>query len=167
MAEFTDAMFMAHPAYRATFGGTIRRNSFRKAIIRLKERQYVIERSSLPGSFVLTVKGRRYIDGVLSVLQIKKTLSEAPLAWDGKWMILVFDIPEKRKKERRYLRCELVASGFLRMQKSVWITPHAIDKTFIDRLNTIGKLGRNIEFIVAESMSNDAKYKKLFKIDPT
>ena len=76
----------------------------------------------------------------------------------------MFDIPEKRKRERRLLRYELSALGFKKMQKSVWLTPFAPDTSFVDRLNAIGKLGGNVEFLVAESISNVEKYKKLFGV---
>ncbi len=96
------------------------------------------------------------------VKDIASTIKNTWLPWDGKWRLLVFDIPEKHRCERRLLRFELYTSGFRRLQKSVWLTPYRVDGAFVDRLNSIGKLGGNIEFMVIESLSNAAKYKKLF-----
>ncbi len=44
--------------------------------------------------------------------------------WDSKWRIVVFDIPERRRKERNLLRERLKALGFGRLQDSVWLSPY-------------------------------------------
>lgn len=40
--------------------------------------------------------------------------------WDGKWKLVIFDIPEKRRSARQFLRKKLVEWGFRKWQKSVW-----------------------------------------------
>lgn len=42
--------------------------------------------------------------------------------WDGKWLIIIFDIPEKNRKIRQILRYRLREWGFKQWQKSVWAT---------------------------------------------
>lgn len=49
---------------------------------------------------------------------IKKLLAEE--AWDGKWRIVIFDIPEKHRKLRKILRSKLREWEFKLWQKSVW-----------------------------------------------
>ncbi|MDP3963301.1 MAG: hypothetical protein Q8Q39_02270 [bacterium] len=163
--EFTDAMFMAHPAYRAIFRSH-KKDSLRIAIRRLEQKEMIVRVPSVPGKFMLTPKGKRYIDQVLCRIGAFKKAEtiKNEFVWDGKWRILVFDVPEKRKKERRLLRYELFASGFRKMQRSVWISPHQVNAQFIERLNGIGKLGGNIEFVVAESISNEHTYMKIFSL---
>ena len=46
-----------------------------------------------------------------------------PKHWDKKWRIVLFDIPETRKKIRDALRQKLKNIGFLEFQKSVFIYP--------------------------------------------
>lgn len=41
--------------------------------------------------------------------------------WDGKWRIVIWDIPEKRRLARDLLRYKLKQLGFERLQKSVWV----------------------------------------------
>ena len=48
--------------------------------------------------------------------------------------IVMFDVPEKEEKKRRYLRAELVALGFELLQKSVWIGGGPLPKEFIEYL---------------------------------
>lgn len=48
--------------------------------------------------------------------------------WDGRWRILFFDVPEKRKDARDAVRAYLRRWGFLQVQKSVWLTPWPCDE---------------------------------------
>jgi DNA-binding transcriptional regulator PaaX len=43
--------------------------------------------------------------------------------WDGRWRIVFFDIPEKRRKARDALRDKLRDLGFYELQKSVFVHP--------------------------------------------
>ncbi len=54
----------------------------------------------------------------LEVLAIPK-----PPKWDGKWRIVMFDIPEKYKTPRDYLSRKLKQLGMIQLQKSVWVYP--------------------------------------------
>ncbi len=42
--------------------------------------------------------------------------------WDGKWRILIFDVPEKRRIVRDVLRSKLKNWGLVPWQQSVWVT---------------------------------------------
>ncbi|OGF78037.1 CRISPR-associated endonuclease Cas2 [Candidatus Giovannonibacteria bacterium RIFCSPLOWO2_02_FULL_43_11b] len=44
--------------------------------------------------------------------------------WDGKWRIVIFDVPETRKKTRDSLRGHLKRLGFYEFQKSVFAIPY-------------------------------------------
>lgn len=46
-----------------------------------------------------------------------------PKEWDKKWRLVIFDIPESRRKERVALRKKLQEMGFYQCQKSAWIYP--------------------------------------------
>lgn len=43
--------------------------------------------------------------------------------WDKKWRLVIFDIPESRRKERVALRKKLKDMEFYQCQKSAWIHP--------------------------------------------
>ena len=45
---------------------------------------------------------------------------------DGKWTMLIFDIPENRRKLRGLLRSVIYNAGFKMLQKSVWISPYEV-----------------------------------------
>lgn len=43
--------------------------------------------------------------------------------WDGKWRMILFDVPQKQASARVRLRRSLAERGFGYLQNSVWITP--------------------------------------------
>lgn len=51
-----------------------------------------------------------------------------PVRWDGKWRLIMFDVPEKRKKIRDTLRLLLRNAGFVHFQDSAWIQPYPCDE---------------------------------------
>ncbi len=44
--------------------------------------------------------------------------------WDKKWRMVIFDVPEKKKKERRALSAKLKDLCFYPLQESVYIYPY-------------------------------------------
>ncbi len=43
--------------------------------------------------------------------------------WDGKWRVILLDVPESRKEERDALRYLLKKAGFACLKNAVWISP--------------------------------------------
>ncbi|OGY97845.1 MAG: hypothetical protein A3A43_03585 [Candidatus Liptonbacteria bacterium RIFCSPLOWO2_01_FULL_56_20] len=58
-------------------------------------------------------------------------------AMGPKNMIIAFDIPEKDKRKRNWLRIELVCLGFEMLQKSVWFGPAPLPQAFIASLEKL------------------------------
>lgn len=63
----------------------------------------------------LTQKGEQKIAGALPLYQ-------PLLQWDGNWMFVIFDIPEKLRFKRNILRAYLERWKFGRLQDSVWVS---------------------------------------------
>lgn len=53
--------------------------------------------------------------------------------WDEKWRMVNFDIPEKNRNIRDKLRYSLGQIGFKSLQRSLWISPLALD-SFIEKI---------------------------------
>jgi len=71
------------------------------------------------GEIYLTSKGKtRWMNYQLNNLVLKQQKK-----WDKKWRIILFDIPEKKRKIRDSLRKKIKGLGFLEFQKSVFIYP--------------------------------------------
>lgn len=58
--------------------------------------------------------------------------------WDGKWRLVFWDIPEKRKNIRDLLRHKLKQLGFVKCQKSVWVTKKNCTKILRDYIKSVG-----------------------------
>ena len=81
--------------------------------------------------------------------------------WDGKFRILVFDVPEKLRKGRDALRWKIRRLGFRELQKSVFVIPFEC-KDEIDFVVDFFGLGKHVHYGVLESIS-DELYVKLEK----
>ena len=74
------------------------------------------------GSITLTLtdEGRKYaLRYHLETLSVKR-----PKKWDGKWRVVMYDIPEGMRRLRGELRHVLRSLGFVEVQKSVFAHPY-------------------------------------------
>lgn len=55
----------------------------------------------------------------LDTMQIKK-----PAKWDGRWRIIIYDIPQYKRKASNAFREKLRSLGLFKLQKSVWISAY-------------------------------------------
>lgn len=53
-------------------------------------------------------------------------------------LLLIYDIPEGRKKERDWFRRQLKNFDFMMIQRSVWVGPSPLPLEFTDYLKRIG-----------------------------
>jgi CRISPR-associated endonuclease Cas2 len=105
----------------------------------------------------LTPKG----EAVLRRLELSDYQIQRPKRWDGRWRVLIFDIPEKRKSLREKVRHTLISIGFIRAQDSVWIYPYD-SEDLITLLKADFKIGKDLLYLVVEQMEYDTTYKKYF-----
>lgn len=101
--------------------------------------------------------------GELRLLKYQKGISQTKKKWDGKWRIVIFDIWEKNKKKRDFLRQELVGFGFIKLQNSVWITPYECED-YINLLKADIGLGKSVIYIVADKVDGEMKFKRIFDL---
>lgn len=52
-------------------------------------------------------------------------------------LLLVYDIPEERKKERDWFRRQLIKFEYVMIQKSVWVGPSPLPEDFLNYLKEI------------------------------
>lgn len=71
--------------------------------------------------------------------------------WDRKWRIVIFDIEEKERKNRDYLRIKLKEVGFGMIQESVWISPYDVALDFREFINSNG-LGSRVFVMEANKL---------------
>lgn len=81
--------------------------------------------------------------------------------WDGRWRILIFDIPEKIRWKRDLLRKELRDFWFYPLQKSVWVYPYPLPADFFDLWEDIN-FGKQLVLVESAKIENDAELRSFF-----
>ncbi|TSC77679.1 MAG: phenylacetic acid degradation operon negative regulatory protein [Parcubacteria group bacterium Gr01-1014_24] len=92
----------------------------------------------------------------IDLIKIKK-----PKKWDGKWRLVMFDIPIRFTKGREALRYHLKELDFFQFQKSAWIYPYPCEDEIIFIADFFG-VGKYVEVLTAESILRDEKIKRHF-----
>lgn len=87
-----------------------------------------------------------------------------PKKWDGKWRIVIFDIKEYRREIRDQLRQTLIHVGFTRLQQSVWVYPYDCEDLIV-MLKADFEIGKDVLYIIADSIENDRFLRKKFDLD--
>lgn len=100
--------------------------------------------------------------GEIQVLVLKTRLP-IQAKWDGKWRMVVFDIPEHANRERTQLRRLLLANNFCKLQASVYISPRPINREAISYLKDTGLI-KYIRFARIDELDEDKDLKKKFDL---
>ena len=113
------------------FGVPKANSSFSSTLSRMKSRGLVKKDSD---KWSITDLGKRY-------LERKKNLMiqfDSPFEIHSpRNLLLMFDIPEKRSRERYWFRTHLKKFNYIMIQKSVWVGPSPLSKEFKDYIKEI------------------------------
>lgn len=107
----------------------------------------------------VTLKGRK----ALAFEQAKVALKNQKKKWDGRWRMVVFDIPERRRLIRNRLRTIMLEIGFIRLQDSVWVYPYDCED-FVALLKAELKIGKDVLYAIADTIEHDKDIRKHFHI---
>lgn len=122
----------------------------------------LIEKRKLPDGkieVIISKNGeKRAMIENLSEMKIKR-----PPKWDGYFWIVMFDIPEKRKRVRDALRYHLKKMDFYELQKSVFVLPFPCVKE-IKFLAEYYNIRKHIRMIEARSIDHEQEIIKRFKL---
>lgn len=136
----------------------IDRHTAYRTLCYAKRRSWITVKESAAGmEVVLTERGRRY----RQLINLHQPLQDEQ--WDGKWRIVIFDIPHKVKRRRDNLRYMLRQLGFVQLQKSVWITPYRC-REHIEALKQLIGLHRGIHLVTAIEIEHEAEFKRKFNL---
>jgi DNA-binding transcriptional regulator PaaX len=148
---FTDYYSSYRNMYRRLYGKEYRienrknrkqfeqdRHKFYNLLIYLSKQGFVgkKELSNKKTSWFLTKTGLVK----LGKLQIKKSCAGFKITNNEKdfWKIITFDVPEKEKFKRSWLRSQLIILNFKMLQKSVWIGDSKLPEKFLEDLKNLG-----------------------------
>lgn len=102
------------------------------------------------GYLILTKAGRTE----LARKQLAQYKIENPRKWDGRWRMIIFDIPEKRRRTRDQIRHTLNNIGFFRLQDSIWVYPYNCED-LIALLKSDMQIGKDLLYVIADSLEGD------------
>lgn len=116
-----------------------------------------IEQNGEDFTIRLTEKGQKRLTKINLTTPLKQ------VKWDGKWRILLFDIPNKKTDARNALRQTLRELGMQKLQNSAWVTPWDCSAQFLTMKYVYG-IEPYITLVVADSIDEEEKWKKQFKL---
>lgn len=109
-----------------------KKKTINNSISYLKSKKYVtIEADHIK----ISSSGKQYLVRRQAMLRVFKS----PFSRNApKNLLVLFDIPEKRKSEREWFRRQLLEFGYQMVQKSVWVGPSPLPKEFVAYVKKIG-----------------------------
>lgn len=111
------AIMVDDPVYQRYYKKLSSRK-FSRLIYYLKKNN-LIKVKSLEGKKGFTVTKK----GLSKALQASFKIQDKKRREDGKWIMLIFDMPQRHEKSRRLLRSILENLGYKLLQHSVWVCP--------------------------------------------
>jgi len=112
------------------------------------------------GYYQLTKEGEK----LLRRWELANYSLKRPKRWDGKWRMVIFDIPEKKKRVRMQVLSLFHQAGFYRLQDSVWVYPYDCED-IIGLLKTDFGVGREMLYVIANEIENDKHLRSEFGLN--
>ena len=130
------------------FGADSAKERYRvKRTVKRLEEQGVIKHRIKNGKeeFVVTKKGKTH----LAELLVDDLFIRQPAKWDGRWRVLIYDIPNKKDLERRELNRVVSEIGMKSVQQSVFVSPYPC-KAQIDAIARHYDLDKHLAYFEAD-----------------
>lgn len=108
----------------------------------------------------ITAAGKQFFDLEAAKLAAR---TRRKSRWDRRYRMVIFDIPEKRKADRQRLRLLVRELGFLRLQDSVWVTPHESEE-LVTLIKADLRFGKDVMYVIVEAIENDSWIRKHFNL---
>lgn len=141
-------------------GKGYRKDRLRQTLKRLQKKKLIEMVETKDGPVVkITENGlTRAMKYKLEEMRIKEQKS-----WDKKWRIVIFDIPDNKRRIRDEFRERLKQLGFFRLQESVFV--HAFpcfDE--VEFLRQVYGVGIDVARIVGKEIEGDDRLRAFFKV---
>lgn len=133
----------------------------RRTLKRLKKQKYVAVHESRDGKTTVTITKNGMVRALtyeLNMLSIQK-----PTHWDGKWRVVIFDVPEKDKKLRDTFRMRLRQMGLYQLQKSVYVSPYPSFNE-IEFLRELYGIAVTVLYLTVEKIEDDTFLRTHFNL---
>ena len=134
-----------------------------RAITNLKKKHLIDIQEEKDGSIkvCLTENGKKLI----LQYELDKIKIEKPKKWDGKWRVIIYDIPQSLRKASDAFRRKIRELGMYQLQKSIWVYPYDCIKE-LDFLCAIYQipLADCVLYFRAEELPKQKEIKQFFSL---
>ncbi len=107
----------------------------------------------------VTDKGRK----ILLSYDFENIALSPPRKWDGLFRVIIFDIPERKKRARKLFHLKLKEMGLYLLQDSVFITPYECRKE-IEYLRNYLFIAPHVQYLLVKNLDDKEKIKRYFNI---
>ena len=83
--------------------------------------------------------------------------------WDGKWRLIIYDVASTKRANSEIFRTMLTKLRFLKLQKSVYLTPFKCEDE-IEYLRLLFGIGTEVQILKIGSLENETAYRRYFGI---
>jgi DNA-binding transcriptional regulator PaaX len=140
-------------------------NSFYTALSRLMRRGVICK---IKNTYELGVKGQYQVlrSYVLANQRNNRNTEHKILQkpWDGKWRVVVFDVPERQRPLRDFLRNTMKRLGAHELLRSIWIYPYRLPHYLQKVMASEFYRGKAYSFTTAD-IEYDSHLRKAFKLN--
>lgn len=133
-----------------------RRYRERLALERLIDQGYIARKGEYAS---ITIRGRRSLGQIVDSVRA----SAEQQKWDGKWRIIMFDIPERLRRSRNVIRGILKRVGFRKLQHSTWIFPYECEE-LSEFIRDDPLITRHVLYGTLERIQDDDRFRKSFSL---
>ncbi|MBI3342623.1 hypothetical protein HY032_00505 [Candidatus Gottesmanbacteria bacterium] len=129
--------------------------------MRRLEAQKLIKYAVVEGQDVVTItkEGKtKILKYALENLEVKK-----PQSWDGRWRVVIYDIPVRDRSLQWVIRDALKTMGFYQMQESVYLFPHPCYDE-VEFLRSFYGVGAMVKYLLVTKLEDDAPYRQYFGV---
>lgn len=132
-----------------------------KMVNQLSKQKYVSIQEKQNGEVVVTITQRgmrRALAYQLDTMRLTK-----PKRWDGKWRLIIFDIPERHKKLRDAFRRRLQQMELYALQESVYVSPYpCFDE--VEFLRELFGVAFSVRYLLVEKIEDDIFVRRHFDL---
>jgi CRISPR-associated endonuclease Cas2 len=116
--------------------------TIRQSLRRLEKHGFVERKSS---KYEITAKGKIFLENIL------KERKDSAQSWDRKYRVVIFDIPERMRLTRNWLRSELCSLGYKKLQQSVFIGKKPLPEDIITEIKR-NKIGNCVNYLLVDKV---------------
>ena len=131
---------------------------YRRVLAYMKHQQLLKLEPRSGNGLIIAKRGRER----LKATSLERLVVAPPQTWDSRWRLVMFDIPEVKRSNRRQFVGQLNILGFYQLQRSVWIHPFPC-RNIVTRLATTYGVSDYITFVPAAKLDNEKALRQQFR----